>query len=399
MSTQPPSNPPQQDREDGPRLPPDFARKAAEELRGVAERATSDYTRAGTLRIADSLTQPEADPEVPRCGAKVIRERFEEQIASRRAAAAAAKGCGDIEEAVRLERSANAIAHAVEMVFDLEPGTDKFPRSNLTQPVPGNSGGVEEGLLEAVRRDLHSESEETTVLAGPLGEAIASASGSYSLEFTTPEQVAEGFCAWLKSARKFSPDATLTGRELAEAAASPQAEVQDCERCEGKGSMSLPSLGAPKSHPCPYCKGTGKQSPAEPQGDVVGALAKRVHEREHAAGFDDRPWDALPEPTQRNQRQQAREDIDFLTPLLALEVKERLGVDLRERAHREREKKTVQGAARAVALEEARAALHTPAPSETCPKDSDWCDGKLCRERGIDCPNADPAPSEPEEGR
>ena len=28
--------------------------------------------------------------------------------------------------------------------------------------------------------------------------------------------------------------------------------------------------------------------------------------------------------------------------------------------------------------------------AERCARDSDWCDGTLCRERGIDCPNADP---------
>jgi hypothetical protein len=25
-----------------------------------------------------------------------------------------------------------------------------------------------------------------------------------------------------------------------------------------------------------------------------------------------------------------------------------------------------------------------------CARDSDWCDGEVCRERGIDCPNAEP---------
>lgn len=26
---------------------------------------------------------------------------------------------------------------------------------------------------------------------------------------------------------------------------------------------------------------------------------------------------------------------------------------------------------------------------ERCPRDSDWCDGVICTERGIDCPNSD----------
>ncbi len=27
-----------------------------------------------------------------------------------------------------------------------------------------------------------------------------------------------------------------------------------------------------------------------------------------------------------------------------------------------------------------------------CPRDSDWCDGVICRDHGIDCPKADPEP-------
>lgn len=30
---------------------------------------------------------------------------------------------------------------------------------------------------------------------------------------------------------------------------------------------------------------------------------------------------------------------------------------------------------------------------QRCARDSDWCDGVICRERGIDCPNAEPAQS------
>lgn len=29
---------------------------------------------------------------------------------------------------------------------------------------------------------------------------------------------------------------------------------------------------------------------------------------------------------------------------------------------------------------------------ERCARDSDWCDGRVCAERGIACPNADPEP-------
>lgn len=32
-------------------------------------------------------------------------------------------------------------------------------------------------------------------------------------------------------------------------------------------------------------------------------------------------------------------------------------------------------------------------PKTRCARDSDWCDDVICREGGIDCPNAEPDPS------
>jgi hypothetical protein len=57
--------------------------------------------------------------------------------------------------------------------------------------------GQQSSLAERIKAELRSESDENTGLAGPLGEAIATAAGSYSLEFVTPEQLAEGICNWL----------------------------------------------------------------------------------------------------------------------------------------------------------------------------------------------------------
>lgn len=37
--------------------------------------------------------------------------------------------------------------------------------------------------------------------------------------------------------------------------------------------------------------------------------------------------------------------------------------------------------------------MHTPKHTPRCARDSDWCDGVICRERGIDCPYSD-APRE-----
>jgi hypothetical protein len=33
--------------------------------------------------------------------------------------------------------------------------------------------------------------------------------------------------------------------------------VVACKRCSATGTLPLPSLGRPKSMPCPYCKGVG----------------------------------------------------------------------------------------------------------------------------------------------
>jgi hypothetical protein len=65
---------------------------------------------------------------------------------------------------------------------------------------------------------------------------------------------------------------------------SPQAEVQDCERCGGTGKEKC---GCASHRPdctvtCLDCDGTGKQSPAEPQGDLIQSIAKVFYEREKA---------------------------------------------------------------------------------------------------------------------
>lgn len=53
------------------------------------------------------------------------------------------------------------------------------------------------GLAEQIKAELHSDDDGTTCLAGKLGEAISEEAGSCSLEFITPEQLAEGIVAWL----------------------------------------------------------------------------------------------------------------------------------------------------------------------------------------------------------
>jgi hypothetical protein len=60
------------------------------------------------------------------------------------------------------------------------------------------------------------------------------------------------------------------GVEMFFATLNPSGQEQggeDCERCEGKGKMSLPSTGKLRFHPCPYCNGTGKKQPAPEEGE------------------------------------------------------------------------------------------------------------------------------------
>lgn len=71
--------------------------------------------------------------------------------------------------------------------------TGKQLRAALNSPEPCGGGG----LTERVKAELHSESDQDGSLAGALGEAIAEAAGSYSLEFCEVEKVAEGICNWL----------------------------------------------------------------------------------------------------------------------------------------------------------------------------------------------------------
>ena len=51
-------------------------------------------------------------------------------------------------------------------------------------------------IKESVRQELRSD-EGTTLLAGNLGAAIATASNYWLLEHCTPENVANGICDWL----------------------------------------------------------------------------------------------------------------------------------------------------------------------------------------------------------
>ncbi len=72
-----------------------------------------------------------------------------------------------------------------------------MPRAEVPERVEQIRMASIEELCERVRGELHSE-DGTTRLDGPFGQAIADEAGSWSLEFVTSEQLAEGICSWLK---------------------------------------------------------------------------------------------------------------------------------------------------------------------------------------------------------
>jgi hypothetical protein len=229
----------------------------------------------------------------------------------------------------------------------------------LTQPVPGNSGGVAEAL------ELLREDEALNRLAVYVFRYMLSYDEAITNE-TAMSAALDHVAAALERTDR-NPDEIRESLEAEAAAAStqppsPQAEVQDCERvvrsgktdagaeyrahftgdpdpetveavetlvdaahakmsaeAEGRcggtgelwtqppeghiGSMKRPCLG------CPDC--TGKQPPAEPQGDVVEKAVDWVEERTGLVA----------------NRELFAALVAYLTPLLALEVKERLGSD------------------------------------------------------------------------
>jgi hypothetical protein len=108
-----------------------------------------------------------------------------------------------------------------------------------------------------------------------------------------------------------------------------KAEVQDCERCKGSGQVFVGSVENGGVTDCPECGGTGKQPPAEPQGDVVEKLASwafagRESALAHFEGRDERLWADLTEGARDGWRTAASNLLPRLTPLLALEIRERL---------------------------------------------------------------------------
>ena len=72
-------------------------------------------------------------------------------------------------------------------------------RERLNVGLLAQNRSLRSKLAERVKAELYDVEVggDPYSLSGPLGEAIADVSGSYSLEFITPEQLAEGIAAWL----------------------------------------------------------------------------------------------------------------------------------------------------------------------------------------------------------
>jgi hypothetical protein len=73
-------------------------------------------------------------------------------------------------------------------------------RERLNVGLLAQNRSLRSKLAERVKAELHSADDGTTTLAGKLGGTISEEAGSCSLEFITPEQLAEGIAAWLVAA-------------------------------------------------------------------------------------------------------------------------------------------------------------------------------------------------------
>lgn len=99
----------------------------------------------------------------------------------------------------RLQKTSEAWKHEKERAEAAQGELDRLRgREDLGPRQEGT------GVGEAVVRDLVSD--EHGQLDGPLGEAIAEEAGNYSLEFVTPEQIAQGFVAWLNRQPPATPE-------------------------------------------------------------------------------------------------------------------------------------------------------------------------------------------------
>jgi hypothetical protein len=76
-------------------------------------------------------------------------------------------------------------------------------------------------IQKRVKAELVSETDLNRSLNGPLGEQIAIASGTFSLDFTDPEHIAEGICSWLDQTFLNQPLQGLGPREGTEDAPTP----------------------------------------------------------------------------------------------------------------------------------------------------------------------------------
>ena len=86
---------------------------------------------------------------------------------------------------------------------DLVPAAGREPVPHWTEQLAER---VVDAILPALANDLRTKvleslhsCEDDRCLDGPLGEAIGCVAGSASLEFVTPEELAEGIGNWLVS--------------------------------------------------------------------------------------------------------------------------------------------------------------------------------------------------------
>jgi hypothetical protein len=217
---------------------------------------------------------------------------------------------------------------------------------------PEREWGLITGALDNERRRSYAEmdaEQKAASFSSPQAEApdaVRIRASSWNSEGELTGLVVETD----EEAVELLPEIVVIGlrEELAAAKQhSPQAEVQDCETCKGSGTDLYQGPGEWLSDVCPDCNGTGKQPPAEPQGDLVENVARAIAE----AGDSVFAWEQMPDGVGNHSRKQgellrARTRADCRTlahaaiaasrSSLALEVKEEERKRLRDSLPHER---------------------------------------------------------------
>lgn|GEM_PF-4156126 len=300
-------------------------------------------------------------------------------------------------------------------------------RHLLTQPVPGNSGGLQRYRVEATSAastqppSPQAEVQDCEQVAERLARVLAERDGwEWDEDGTslTRQMMLDQAQSILKAIQpdrspSVAPEQVDTGEAFEDGGEDAEQAAEDTRKGTGKQPPAEPQETAVEKLAMKFwqLRTLGENlpsweeltdeerasklanarsfltdltlAPAEPQGDVVQVLAKRYFARSTGRSvldFDD----SLYVEARQDSLSAARADLALITPLLALEVKGRLAKHIERQAEavlaKAKEAFAADEAVRARRLEDDAAVMRN--------------DAAHCRGAALDTP----APSEPEEG-